>query len=62
MGNQTMDIFIKFKNNFQYIFDYSIFGFSITDIVIILISCFLALVIRGIFVKIIIMKIKKLCI
>lgn len=54
-----MDYIVKIKNYFQYTFEQGSLGFSITEIITIIASFVLAILIRGIFAKIIVSKIKK---
>ncbi len=54
-----MDFILKIKNYFQYTFEQGSLGFSITEIITIIASFVLAILIRGIFAKIIVSKIKK---
>jgi MscS family membrane protein len=55
-----MDIFIKFKNYIFYTFEQVSLGISLIELIVVIFSFILALVIRGIFAKIIVSKIKKL--
>jgi MscS family membrane protein len=54
-----MEILVKFKNYIQNTFEQGAFGLSILEVITIIGSFVLALVIRGLFAKIIVSKIKK---
>ena len=56
---QRMEILVKFKNYIQNTFEQGAFGLSILEVITIIGSFVLALVIRGLFAKIIVSKIKK---
>lgn len=54
-----MDFFINFRNYFQNTFEQGTLGLTIMELIIILASFVLALLLRGIFAKLIVFKIKK---
>ncbi len=54
-----MEILIKFKNYIIKAFDQGSFGLSIIEIITVIAFLILALIIRGLFAKIVVLKIKK---
>jgi MscS family membrane protein len=59
MVNLIMELLINFKNYLKSAFEQGSLGLSIIELFVIIASFFLALIIRGLFAKIIVSKIKK---
>ena len=60
MVNQIMEIFLKIKNYFINTLEQGSLGLSIEEIIIIIVSFIIAFLIRGVFAKIILSKIKSI--
>tara|TARA_B100000579_G_C22798192_1_gene838284 strand:+ start:378 stop:1472 length:1095 start_codon:yes stop_codon:yes gene_type:complete len=55
-----MELFTNFYNQIKYVFDSGAFGISLYNIVIIFASLIFAMLIRGIFAKLIVLKLKRI--